>query len=276
VPEGDTVWLSAKLLSDALTGQVLTRSEFRVPRLATSDLTGRRVLEILARGKHMLTRLDGGLTLHTHFRMTGTWRIFTSRQKWRGGPAHEIRIVLGTERRTAVGYRIPVIELVETAREDTVVGHLGPDLLGPDWDADEAVRRLRAQPDREIGQALLDQRNLAGIGNLYKAEVLYLTGVSPWTVVTAVPDLNRMVVLAHRLLGANRDHWPQVTTGNRRPGEDHYVFERAGRPCRRCGTPIRMAMQGDPTYDRVTYWCPVCQAGPAPDPPATAAASRPA
>jgi endonuclease-8 len=276
VPEGDTVWLSAKLLSDALTGQVLTRSEFRVPRLATSDLTGRRVLEILARGKHMLTRLDGGLTLHTHFRMTGTWRIFTSRQKWRGGPAHEIRIVLGTERRTAVGYRIPVIELVETAREDTVVGHLGPDLLGPDWDADEAVRRLRAQPDREIGQALLDQRNLAGIGNLYKAEVLYLTGVSPWTVVTAVPDLNRMVVLAHRLLGANRDHWPQVTTGNRRPGEDHYVFERAGRPCRRCGTPIRMAMQGDPPYDRVTYWCPVCQAGPAPDPPATAAASRPA
>jgi endonuclease-8 len=276
VPEGDTVWLSAKLLSDALTGQVLTRSEFRVPRLATSDLTGRRVLEILARGKHMLTRLDGGLTLHTHFRMTGTWRIFTSGQKWRGGPAHEIRIVLGTERRTAVGYRIPVIELVETAREDTVVGHLGPDLLGPDWDADEAVRRLRAQPDREIGQALLDQRNLAGIGNLYKAEVLYLTGVSPWTVVTAVPDLNRMVALAHRLLGANRDHWPQVTTGNRRPGEDHYVFERAGRPCRRCGTPIRMAMQGDPPYDRVTYWCPVCQAGPAPDPPATAAASRPA
>jgi endonuclease-8 len=256
-------------MHDALAGNRLVSSDFRVPRYATSDLTGATVLEVVARGKHMLTRLDSGLTLHTHFEMDGTWRIFPAGQRWTGGPAHEIRVVLATETRTAVGYRIPVIDLLETAHEDDVVGHLGPDLLDPSFDASEALRRLTAARSEPIADALLDQRNLAGIGNLYKAEVLFLTGVNPWTAVEAVPDLAKVVSLSQRLLVANRDRWEQITTGNRRPGEQTWVYGRGGRPCRRCGTPIRRAEQGPPGKERVTFWCDSCQTGPAAMPEAT-------
>ncbi len=272
MPEGDTVWRSAKHMHDALFGELLTASDFRVPRLATADLTGRRVLEVVPRGKHMLTRVEGGLTLHTHFKMTGSWRVFPAGARWSGGPGHEIRIVLGTDTMRAVGFRIPVIDLVDTRDEVRLVGHLGPDLLGPDWDQSEAVRRLADQPDRAIGEALLDQRNLAGIGNLYKAETLFLMGVTPWTSVGEVAKLERTVALARQLMLANRHHVQQVTTGSLRRGEEHWVYDRAGRECRRCGTTIRRAMQGEPPQDRVCFWCPSCQAGPAP----TAVATNPA
>jgi endonuclease-8 len=181
-------------------------------------------------------------------------------------------VVLGTSSTRAVGYRIPVVEIITTADEHAIVDRLGPDLLGPDWDLDEAVRRLAARPDREIGEALLDQRNLAGIGNLYKAEVLFLTGITPWTTVGEVSRLDRVVALSQKLMRANRDHWPQITTGNSRRGEEHWVYGRAGRECRRCGTTILRAMQGETPADRVCFWCPSCQAGAAP----TAAATRPA
>ncbi|MFC7471195.1 DNA-formamidopyrimidine glycosylase family protein [Actinomadura keratinilytica] len=133
MPEGDTVHQAAGRLHQALAGQELTVSDLRVPRLATVDLTGRTVLEVVARGKHLLTRLEGGLTLHSHLRMDGSWRIFAPGERWRGGPGHQIRAVLGTASRTAVGYRLPVLELLRTPAEDEAVGHLGPDLLGPDW-----------------------------------------------------------------------------------------------------------------------------------------------
>jgi endonuclease VIII len=272
VPEGDTVWLSAKRMHDALAGDVLTLTDLRVPRHATADLTGQRVLEVVPRGKHMLTRLDGGITIHTHFKMTGTWRIFDVGQKWSGGAGHEIRIVLGTRSKQAVGYRIPVVEIIRAADEAAIVDRLGPDLLGADWDLDEALHRLTAQPEREIGEALLDQHNLAGIGNLYKAEVLFLSGITPWAAVGEVSRLDRVVTLAQKLMLANRDHWPQVTTGNSRRGEQNWVYGRGGRPCLRCGTTVLRAMQGDAPQDRVCFWCPSCQAGPAP----TAAATRPA
>jgi endonuclease-8 len=151
------------------------------------------------------------------------------------------------------------VAIVATDAEGSLVGHLGPDLLGPDWDAAEAVRRLVAQPDRTIGEALLDQRNLAGIGNLYKAEALFLSGLHPWRRVGDVDDLTAVVRRTQALLHANKDRWPQVTTGNTRKGEELYVFERPRLPCRRCGTPISVDMQGDPPYDRLTYWCPACQ-----------------
>ncbi len=265
MPEGDTVWLSATKQREALAGRVLTVTDFRVPSLATADLTGHAVLDVVSRGKHMLTRIEGGTTLHTHFRMDGTWRLHRPGQRWAGGAAHQVRVVLGNADWVAVGYRMPVVDLLSTDDEDTVVGHLGPDLLGPDWDPDEAVRRIAAQPDREIGPALLDQRNLAGIGNLYKAEVLYLRGVNPWTRVADVPDLRAVVVLAQRLLEANKIRWVQVTTGDTRPGRTAYVFEREGQPCRRCGTPIRREDQvelAQPTMSRITYWCPSCQPAP--------------
>ena len=150
MPEGDTVWLAGKRLHEALAGDVLVRSDFRLPSLATVDLAGSTVLEVVPRGKHLLTRLSGGLTLHTHFRMDGSWHLYRPGDRWTGGPEWQVRAVL------------------ETLAEDAFVGHLGPDVLGPDWDADEALRRLRADPDREVGLALLAQRLLAGFGNLYR------------------------------------------------------------------------------------------------------------
>ena len=262
MPEGDTVYLAAQRLHGALAERVLTTSDFRVPHLATTELTGRRVFEVVSRGKHMLTRVEGDLTLHTHLRMGGSWRLFRAGTRWSGGPAHEVRVVLGNDAWQAVGYRLPVIELIRTADEHTVVGHLGPDLLGPDWDADEALRRLAERPDREIGPALLDQRNLAGIGNLYKSETLYLSGVNPWTHVGDIADLGGVVRRAHRLIIANKDHAHQSTTGSTLRGQENWVFERAGKPCRRCGTQIRRATQlesGHEAEARITYWCPYCQ-----------------
>jgi formamidopyrimidine-DNA glycosylase len=260
MPEGDVVWRTALQLDRALTGQVLTRSDFRVPRYATTDLTGRTVLAALSRGKHLLTRVEGDLTIHTHLRMDGSWRIRPA-----NGPAprdHRVRLVLANAQWQAVGYLLGVVEVLPTAHEHQVVGHLGPDLLGPDWDAAEAVRRLSAQPDRPIGEALLDQRNLAGIGNFYKAEMLFLRGIGPWRPVGDVGDvgdLAALVSLGKKLIEANKRRSTQVTTGNAARGQQSWVYGRAGRPCRRCGTPIRSASQGAAPEDRITFWCPSCQ-----------------
>ncbi len=265
MPEGDTVWLAGRRLDDALAGRLLTRSDFRVPQLATVDLAGREVIEVVSRGKHLLTRIAGDLTLHTHFRMDGSWHLYRPGARWHGGPDWQVRLLLSNTEWDAVGYRLPVVELLPRDREADVVGHLGPDLLGPDWDPAEAVRRLAAEPGREIGQALLDQRNLAGVGNLYKTEVCFLEGVSPWTPVRDV-DLRSVVDRSHRLLDLNKDHVWQTTTGTGRRGADHWVFERQGRPCLRCGTRVLTAAQGTPPYERIAYWCPQCQPGPAPAP----------
>ncbi len=266
MPEGDTVWLAAQRMREALAGRVLTRSDFRVPQLATTDLSGRAVLDVVPRGKHLLTRIEGGLTLHTHFRMDGTWHLYAPGDRWAGGPDWQVRVVLENERWQAVGYRLPIIDLLETAAEDSAVGHLGPDVLGPDWDTDEALRRLLTDHEREIGMALLDQRNLAGLGNLYRTEVLFLRGLTPWVRVVDVPDLSALVERGRRLMLANRERWEQSTTGSLRRGEDHWVFERAGQPCRRCGTRILSAEQGEAPQQRLSYWCPHCQHGPAPAP----------
>ena len=257
MPEGDVVWRTARQLHAALAGAPLTRSDFRVPRFATTDLAGRVVTESAARGKHLLTRIDGGLTIHTHLKMEGSWRIRPAA----GWPPrdHRVRLVLANARWQAVGYQLGIVEVVPTAAEHRITGHLGPDLLGPDWDAAEAVRRIRSDPDRAIGEALMDQRNLAGIGNLYKAEVLFLSRVSPWRPAGQVPDLGAMVELARRLLDANKERVEQVTTGNPAPGARTWVYGRARRSCRRCGTPVRLAGQGPEPQDRLTYWCPACQ-----------------
>ncbi|HEX6920363.1 MAG TPA: DNA-formamidopyrimidine glycosylase family protein [Actinomycetes bacterium] len=261
MPEGDTVWLAARNLHRALAGRVLTRTDFRVPQLATADLSGREVVDVVSRGKHLLTRVGADLTLHTHFRMDGSWHLYRHGQRWRGGPAHHVRVLLENAEWQAVGYRLPVVELVSRAEEARVVGHLGPDLLGADWDLDEAVRLLRGSPQRAIGEALLDQRNLAGIGTLYRAETLFLRGVHPRRPVGEVPDLAGLLDLAQRLLQANRHHPAQVTTGDGRRGRQHYVFERAGQPCRRCGTRLRAEEFGPTGQERLSYWCPTCQPG---------------
>ncbi|MEU3187467.1 DNA-formamidopyrimidine glycosylase family protein [Streptomyces sp. NPDC006923] len=250
MPEGDTVWQAARRLHTALAGRLLTRSDLRVPRFATADLTGRTVLDVTPRGKHLLTRIEGGLTLHSHLRMEGAWKVYAPGERWRGGPEHQIRAILGNAEHTAVGYRLPVLELLRTSDEERVVGHLGPDLLGPDWDPATALRNLLADPARSIGEALLDQRNLAGVGNVFKSETCFLVRATPWLPIGELPSPERLVVAAKKLLDANRE----------RPGGSRriYVYGRAGRPCARCGTSIRVADQND----RPTYWCPRCQSGP--------------
>lgn len=269
MPEGDTVWLTAQRLHTALAGRVLTRSDLRVPRFATADLTGRSVLDVTSRGKHLLTRVEGGLTLHSHLRMDGSWRVFAAGGRWRGGPAHEIRAILQNAVHTAVGYRLPVLELLPTADEERVIGHLGPDLLGPDWDPAVALANVLAEPSRPLGEALLDQRNLAGIGNVYKSELAFLARVTPWLPVAALPGgvPERLIATAHRLLEANKNTFERQTTA-RSPGSGRtatrlFVYGRAGLPCLRCGTLIRRSGQGDHSgVQRVSYWCPGCQSGP--------------
>jgi len=251
------VWLTARRLHGALAGRVLTRSDFRVPRFATADLTGQTVTETVSRGKHLLTRTDAGITVHTHLRMDGSWRVRPAAERVTGG--HRIRLILANGQWQAVGYLLGIVEVLITAGEQGAVGHLGPDLLGPDWDPAEAERRLRADQARPAGEALLDQRNLAGIGNVYKSETLFLRGVDPWRPVGEIGDLAALVGLAQRLLEANKERPGQVTTGVRRRGEETWVYGRAGRPCRRCGTPIRSADQGRDPDGRVTFWCPRCQ-----------------
>jgi endonuclease-8 len=173
-------------------------------------------------------------------------------------------VILANATWTAVGHRLGMLDLVPTADEGRLVAHLGPDLLGEDWDADEAVRRLRLDPGRRIGEALLDQRNLAGIGTFFMAETLFLRGVTPWTAVADVADLPAVVALAHTLLDLGRARGTQVTTGDTRPGRTNYVHARSGRPCLRCGTPVRVAPIGTAPEDRVAFYCPHCQRGPAP------------
>ncbi|MER7153164.1 Fpg/Nei family DNA glycosylase [Streptomyces lydicus] len=265
MPEGDTVWRLAQRLHEALAGHPLTRCDLRVPRLATVDLVGRGVLEVASRGKHLLTRFEGGLTLHSHLRMDGAWKIYRPDERWRGGPSHQIRAILGTSGHTAVGYRLPVLDLLRTDDEPRVVGHLGPDLLGPDWDPEEALRRLLADPARPLGEALLDQRNLAGIGNVFKSELCFLLRASPWLPLGELPEPARAPALAKKLLEANKRRPARTTTPSARPDRRLWVYGRAGRPCLRCGTTVCAADQDPTAEERVTYWCPACQPGqPAP------------
>ena len=261
MPEGDTVWRTAQRLNHALAGRVVTRFELRVPDLALSDQRGDVVREVLARGKHILMRFASDRTLHSHLRMDGAWWLSRAAAGPRGGPRHEIRALIGNPDWLAAGYRVHDVALVASAEERRLVGHLGPDLLGPDWDLAEAVRRLQRDPERPIGEALLDQTNLAGIGNLYKAETLFLCGVNPWTPVVGVRDVTEVTMTAHRLLNANRDHPQQPTTGLTARGREHWVYRRSGQPCRRCGTPIAARVQGQPPGQRVTWWCLRCQPG---------------
>src|SRR6516225_10130031 len=228
MPEGDAVWLTARRLHQALAGRVLTRSDFRVPRYATTNLTGRMVIEAVSRGKHLLIRTGDGITVHTHLRMEGSWRVRPAREQ--AGNSHRIRLILANAEWQAVGYQLGVVEVLHTASEHRVVGYLGPDLLGPDWDPAEAERRLRGDPARPVGEALLDQRNLAGIGNVYKAETLFLRGVDPWRPVGEIADVAAMIGLAQRLLEANKERGGIITTGSTRRGEETWVYGRAATP----------------------------------------------
>jgi endonuclease-8 len=234
------------------------RTDLRVPAIATADLAGGTVVETVSRGKHLLTRIDHDhqWTLHTHLKMEGSWRVYVPGERW-GKAGHTARVVLDTGEKVGVGFQLGIVELVLREHEDQVVGHLGPDLLGPDWDEHEAVRRLTSDPDRPLGEALLDQRNLAGIGTIYRTELCFLTGYDPRSPVRVVKDPLRMVRLAHTLLFQNR-HLPQIaTTGDKRRGRSLWIYGKRNEQCPRCGTPIEYAELGEQA--RSAYWCPSCQ-----------------
>jgi endonuclease-8 len=258
MPEGDTVLVAARRMHDALAGQVLEHGELRMPRFATADLSGQTVTEVVARGKHILLRTDAGLTLHSHFKMDGTWHLYKRGERWRG-PGFQARAILRTASTDAVGFRLGICELIRTTEEADRLGHLGPDVLGEDWDPEEALRRLRLHPEREIGTMLIDQRVMAGPGNIFKSEACFLEGVYPWDTVAQVRDLEGLVDRMKGIMEANRTIGRQVTTGDTRRGRERWVADRWRLPCRRCGTPIERADQASYEFERVTYWCPSCQ-----------------
>ena len=237
------------------------RGSLGVPRL--SRLDGVRVEAVEARGKHLLIGFSGGLWLRTHLRMRGSWHRYRPGEAWRL-PAARATCWLETADAVAVCFDCADVELLTDAEVDrhARLTALGPDLLGATFDLDEAVRRLRADPQRALGEALLDQRAVAGIGNVYKSEVCFIERLDPWAPVGSFGDAALAALLrrSRELLRANVRGGRRVTTGVARPGRSVWVYGRSGRPCRRCGTLVRGRRQGEQA--RMTYWCPRCQVAP--------------
>jgi endonuclease-8 len=274
MPEGDTIFKTARTLNRAMAGQQVTK--FRTPLvhlMRVNDdepIAGRTVNAVEAAGKHLLMMFSGDLVLRTHMRMNGSWHIYRPGERWQRPPS-EMRIVIETADWVAVAFRVHEAEFVratELARHRPIAA-LGPDLLSDTFDADEALRRMRERPQQSMSEVLLDQRVLAGIGNIYKSETLFMAGVHPDTPVAALDDtkLRDVMAVARRLLVDNVVDRPgpsmvtyrefRNTTRRMRPEDRFWVYSRSGRPCRKCGTPIAFEKRGDDA--RVTYWCPACQ-----------------
>jgi endonuclease-8 len=266
MPEGDTVYLTAQRMHNALVGRVVSRFDLRVPALALADLAGTTVDAVLPVGKHLLVRFSSGQTLHSHLRMDGAWQIRPAAQRSvasasrrpRSAPEHSIRAVIGNTDWLASGVRVHDLALVPTAEEASLIGHLGPDLTQPQPDLTEAIARFAAHPDLAICEALLDQRLAAGIGNVYKSELLFLHKIDPWTPVDQVPVLPAVLADAHRLLRANLRDFNRSTTGWHQAGHQYWVYGRLGKACRRCGGAVAKHEPRDNT-GRITYYCPSCQ-----------------
>ncbi|HUP44508.1 MAG TPA: DNA-formamidopyrimidine glycosylase family protein [Thermoanaerobaculia bacterium] len=256
MPEGDTIYRAARTLHEALAGQTVTRFETVLPRLARIDdqtpIAGRIVERVSAAGKHILIDFSGGLHLRTHMRMSGSWHIYRAGERWKR-PRRDMRLVIAAGKYVAVGFNIPVAEFLDgrALRRQDDLRRLGPDVLTPRFDRDEALRRIDAHAESEIGNLLLNQRVIAGIGNIFKSESLFLAGIDPFAKVAGIADsdLRRLIAIAVKLL--------RLSAADRR--HDFWVYGRGGKPCRRCGTPIAYRKQG--TDVRATYWCPKCQKG---------------
>ena len=261
MPEGDTILRAARTLSRALQGGQLL--SFRSP-LIVADLAGRTVERVNARGKHLLIHFDDGRALHSHMRMTGSWHLYRPGERWQK-PERLARAVLETKDFVAVCFNAPLVELLSEAEvaRHPALSRLGRDLLRPEFEAAAAAARLRERGSTPIGEALLDQTALAGIGNIYKSETLFVCRVNPFIPVARVSprDLDRVVAQARSLMSASVEGTSRRT--RERPGGPRYwVYRRSGQPCFVCGGPIRMRRQGD--AGRSTYWCPRCQAAPPP------------
>jgi len=253
MPEGDTVYVLAGRLDAALAGRVITKSDLRVPRYATVDLSGDAIASVVSRGKHLLMRTAKGRTIHSHLKMDGSWELRAPNGSV-GSSGDDVRIVLDTGEVRAIGRHLSELAVVATRDEARLVGHLGPDPLH-EWDLDEALRRLARFGDGTVSDVLFDQRIVAGFGNIYRNEICFLRGLWPW-IPWEGADMAGALSLGAQVLQANRETGRQVTTGIDRARRRHYVYGRAGEPCRRCATPIRRDRSRG---ERVTYWCPRCQ-----------------
>ena len=272
MPEGDSIFRAAQTLHRALAGRDVVRFESVLPVLTRvhedQPLTGRTIESVTSAGKHLMMRFSGGLVLRTHMRMNGSWHIYRTGERWRR-PRRDMRVVIATKDFEAVGFNIPVAEfMTDRGASGFRQTRLGPDLLSSDFDRDEALRGLRANGARPIADALLDQRIMAGIGNVYKSEVLFLSRINPLTLVGRLDEaqLNAAIDIARKLLQLNVTSQlaPMTTysglrrtTGRSNPSDRLWVYGRARRPCRRCGTLIESRKQGPDA--RSTYWCPTCQ-----------------
>jgi endonuclease-8 len=263
VPEGDTIFQTAAALRPLLVGREILSASGRTPGPAMGKVVGSHVTSVEPLGKHMVIRFDNGLALHTHLRMAGTWHRYAPGEHWRL-PAWRAKVVLEVPEHVVVCFNAPVAELMPDRAIDLhpAMLSLGPDLLSEHFDSDQAFERLRGCSDREIAEALLDQRVMAGIGNVYKSEVLFIECVNPWTPVSALQDatLHALIATARRLLVENvqTNNPHRITTrGDPRARGSLWVYGRANRPCTRCGTPIRTRRQGG--LNRPTYWCASCQ-----------------
>ena len=274
MPEGDTIFRAARSLHRVLSGHVVTRFETAYAHLdrvnVDTPIVGRTIEKCESVGKHLLIVFSGDLILRTHMRMNGSWHLYRHGERWWRGE-HAMRIRIDTADWVAVAFNVPVAEFVTPAQLEKrgPVAELGPDLLGETFDRDEAIRRIAASGHRAIAPTLLDQRIVAGIGNVYKSEVLFMSGVHPDTPSSAVPaaTLERMLDIARGVLKDNvvDGTSPSIQTYRNlrqlNPASEHdeslWVYGRRGKPCRKCGTPIEMKKTG--LEARSTYWCPVCQ-----------------
>ena len=254
MPEGDSLRRAAARMDAALVGAPLVRAELRWPTAATIDLVGRTVLGTRPYGKHLLTRLDDGRTLHTHLRMDGTWKVARTGSAGARAASPDVRAVLATATWTAVGWKLGMLDVVPTEAEHTLIGHLGPDILDDPVDAVEALRRWRLAGATPVAEVLLDQRVVAGIGTIYAAESLFAERLWPWTPADEVPDPARVLGVARRLMQRSVAAGPRPSN----------VHGRAQRPCPRCGTPVAVGQARRPPQERPIFYCPRCQAAPDP------------
>jgi endonuclease-8 len=259
VAEGDSIARLAARLHARTAGAVVRRSAVRHPRYAGADLAGQTLTGWAPRGKHLLLRTDGGWTVHSHLRMSGRWTVLGPGKRLPPDVAADLRIALRLDDgRTLAGIALPVLDVLRTADEQRVVGHLGPDLLAAGFDAAAAAARLGAVPQRAALVALLDQRTVAGLGNMWAQELLFLARISPWRPVAGIDDAAALLTRARDLLqDAVARNPSQNTTGRVRPR--HFVYGRPRRPCLRCGAPVAFAPAERTPHGRETWWCPACQ-----------------
>jgi endonuclease-8 len=260
VPEGDTIFKTAAALRPLLLGRTVLAARARQPGPQIERVIGAQVTSIEPLGKHMLIRFSNGLALHTHLRMNGAWHRYAPGERWRK-PAWQARVVLEVPEHVVVCFNAPVAELMADRAVPLHPGlqSLGPDLLSESFDSASAFEGLRARPSAEIAEALLDQRAVAGIGNVFKSEILFIENVNPWTPVSSLSDsqLHGILATAERLLKSNVRPGAPARITTRQTGSPVWVYSRAARPCLRCRTPIQSRHQGP--LNRWTYWCPTCQ-----------------